>query len=112
MLFLILRWATHRRHWLQRRGVVAGLFLLFYGLFRIALENVRKPDEGLERPPAGPDHGHVSVDPDAAGRRLADLARPARAAAPPAAAAGRMSLKDRLKAADRGDRADDASPST
>jgi phosphatidylglycerol:prolipoprotein diacylglycerol transferase len=53
VLFLILRWATHGRRWLQRRGVVAGLFLLCYGVFRILLENVRNPDEGLEHLPLG-----------------------------------------------------------
>jgi phosphatidylglycerol---prolipoprotein diacylglyceryl transferase len=53
VLFLILFWATHRKLWLQRRGVVAGLFLLFYAVFRIALETVRNPDEGLEDLPLG-----------------------------------------------------------
>jgi len=43
-LFLVLRWATHSRLWLQRRGVVAGLFLMGYGLFRLSLEWVREPD--------------------------------------------------------------------
>ncbi len=53
VLFLILLWATHKKLWLQRRGVVAGLFLLFYAIFRIALETVRNPDEGLENLPLG-----------------------------------------------------------
>ena len=53
VLFLILFWATHKKLWLRRRGVVAGLFLLFYALFRIALENVRNPDAGLESLPLG-----------------------------------------------------------
>ena len=53
VLFLILFWATHRKLWLQRRGVVAGLFLFFYGVFRILLENVRNPDAGLEHLPLG-----------------------------------------------------------
>ena len=53
VLFLILRVATHRAHWLARPGQVTGLFLLFYGLFRIALENVRMPDEGLRDLPLG-----------------------------------------------------------
>jgi phosphatidylglycerol:prolipoprotein diacylglycerol transferase len=52
-LFLILRLATHRGGWLRRPGAVAGLFLLGYGLFRIALENVRMPDEGLRDLPLG-----------------------------------------------------------
>jgi len=53
VLFLILRVATHRARWLARPGQVTGLFLLFYGLFRIALENVRMPDEGLRDLPLG-----------------------------------------------------------
>ena len=44
VLFLVLRWATHSKLWLQRRGVVAGLFLAGYGLFRASLEWVREPD--------------------------------------------------------------------
>jgi phosphatidylglycerol---prolipoprotein diacylglyceryl transferase len=53
ILFLILRLATHRAHCLARPGQVTGLFLMFYGLFRIALENVRMPDEGLRDLPLG-----------------------------------------------------------
>jgi len=53
VLFLILRWATHRAGWLQRRGAVTGLFLVGYGVFRILLENVRNPDEGLQNLPLG-----------------------------------------------------------
>ena len=44
VLFLILRFATHRQLWLQRRGAVCGLFMAGYGIFRIALESVREPD--------------------------------------------------------------------
>ncbi len=47
VLFLILRWATHRWLWLRRRGAVSALFLIFYGLFRIPVEMVRNPDAGL-----------------------------------------------------------------
>lgn len=47
VLFLILRWATHGAKLGNRRGVVTGIFLLFYGLFRIAIENVREPDRGM-----------------------------------------------------------------
>ncbi len=47
VLFLVLRFATHQRLWLQRRGVVAGIFLAGYGLFRLSLENVREPDSFL-----------------------------------------------------------------
>jgi phosphatidylglycerol:prolipoprotein diacylglycerol transferase len=53
MLFLILRLATHRGGWLARRGAVTGLFLIGYGAFRIALENVRMPDAGLRDLPLG-----------------------------------------------------------
>jgi phosphatidylglycerol:prolipoprotein diacylglycerol transferase len=53
VLFLILRFATHRAHRLARPGQVTGLFLMFYGFFRIALENVRMPDEGLRDLPFG-----------------------------------------------------------
>jgi len=48
VLFILLRWATHSRLWLQRRGVVVGLFLTGYGLFRLLLENVREPDSFLQ----------------------------------------------------------------
>ncbi|MDH4385280.1 MAG: prolipoprotein diacylglyceryl transferase [Caulobacter sp.] len=47
VLFLLLRFATHQLLWLQRRGVVAGIFLAGYGLFRLSLENVREPDNFL-----------------------------------------------------------------
>ena len=47
VLFLILNWAVFVARWLPRRGAVAGLFLTFYGLFRIAVETVREPDAHL-----------------------------------------------------------------
>ncbi len=53
LLFAILRIATHRAGWLQRRGAITGLFLIGYGLMRIALENVRMPDAGLRDLPLG-----------------------------------------------------------
>ena len=53
VLFLILRLATHRWRWLERSGAVTGLFLTLYGIFRIALERVRMPDEGLRNLPLG-----------------------------------------------------------
>jgi phosphatidylglycerol:prolipoprotein diacylglycerol transferase len=52
-LFLILRWATHRARWLPREGALTGLFMMAYGVFRIALENVRQPDQGLDHLPGG-----------------------------------------------------------
>jgi phosphatidylglycerol:prolipoprotein diacylglycerol transferase len=53
VLFLVLRWATHRAKWLQRQGALTGLFLACYALFRISLENVRQPDEGMPNFPLG-----------------------------------------------------------
>jgi phosphatidylglycerol:prolipoprotein diacylglycerol transferase len=53
VLFLILRWATHRALWLQRRGALTGLFLVGYGVFRILLEFTRNPDAGLDALPLG-----------------------------------------------------------
>jgi phosphatidylglycerol:prolipoprotein diacylglycerol transferase len=52
-LFIILRLATHVGKWLPRRGAVTGLFFLFYGFFRIVLENVREPDAGMPDFPLG-----------------------------------------------------------
>jgi phosphatidylglycerol:prolipoprotein diacylglycerol transferase len=52
-LFLVLRWATHGKAWLNRRGVVMGLFFTGYGLIRIALENVREPDAYMPHFPLG-----------------------------------------------------------
>ncbi len=53
VLFVILRIATHYAKWLPRRGAVTGLFFTFYGLFRIALENVREPDRNMPAFPLG-----------------------------------------------------------
>ena len=53
VLFLVLRWATHGAKLLNRRGVVAGMFFVGYGLFRIALENVREPDDYMPNFPLG-----------------------------------------------------------
>jgi phosphatidylglycerol:prolipoprotein diacylglycerol transferase len=53
VMFLVLRWATHRKHWLNRRGVVMGMFLTGYGLIRISLENVREPDSYMPHFPLG-----------------------------------------------------------
>ena len=52
-LFLLLRWATHGRKLLPRRGFVTGLFLAGYGCARIALENVREPDLDMPHFPLG-----------------------------------------------------------
>lgn len=54
VLFLVLRWATHGpAKLLNRRGVVAGLFFLGYGLARTAIENVREPDAYMPHFPLG-----------------------------------------------------------
>jgi phosphatidylglycerol:prolipoprotein diacylglycerol transferase len=39
--------------WLPRQGALVGLFLTFYGAFRIALETVRNPDIGMPNFPFG-----------------------------------------------------------
>ena len=53
VLFLALGFATWRLKWLQREGAITGLFLLGYGLCRVALENVRQPDAQLPEFPLG-----------------------------------------------------------
>jgi phosphatidylglycerol:prolipoprotein diacylglycerol transferase len=53
VLFLILRWATHIARLLPQPGMVTGLFLLFYGVFRIAVELVREPDFHMPHFPLG-----------------------------------------------------------
>ncbi len=47
VLFLLLLWATHGAKLLRRPGAVAGLFLLAYGVFRLATEFVREPDSHM-----------------------------------------------------------------
>jgi len=53
VLFLLLRWSTHGRKDLNRRGVVMGLFIAGYGLARTSLENVREPDSYMPHFPLG-----------------------------------------------------------
>jgi phosphatidylglycerol---prolipoprotein diacylglyceryl transferase len=53
VLFLVLRFATHRLKWLQRPGATTGLWMIGYGAIRIALENVRNPDIGMPNFPLG-----------------------------------------------------------
>ncbi len=52
-LFLALRLVTHGLKLLPRKGAASGTFLLLYGLFRVALENVREPDRGMPGLPFG-----------------------------------------------------------
>ena len=47
VLFAILRLATHRFNSLARPGLTIGLFLLGYGMSRIAVEFVREPDSHI-----------------------------------------------------------------
>jgi phosphatidylglycerol:prolipoprotein diacylglycerol transferase len=63
VLFLLLRWATHRAGWLQKNGAVTGLFLLGYGVFRVSLEHVRMPDVGLRDLPFGLTMGMILSSP-------------------------------------------------
>jgi phosphatidylglycerol:prolipoprotein diacylglycerol transferase len=52
-LFALLAWAVWGRKWLNRRGVVMGLFIMGYGLIRVSLENVREPDSYMPHFPLG-----------------------------------------------------------
>src|SRR5690606_13463372 len=53
VLFLVLRWATHGAKLLNRRGVVAGMFVLGYAVIRSSLETVREPDAYMPNFPFG-----------------------------------------------------------
>jgi phosphatidylglycerol:prolipoprotein diacylglycerol transferase len=44
LVFVVLRFATHKLHWLHRKGAITGVFLILYGTIRILLETVRNPD--------------------------------------------------------------------
>jgi phosphatidylglycerol---prolipoprotein diacylglyceryl transferase len=84
VLFLILRWATHRARWLPKQGALTGLFMLGYGAARIALENVRNPDIGMPNFPLGLTMGMIlSIPMVLAGLWL--IVRALRAPAPAAA---------------------------
>jgi phosphatidylglycerol:prolipoprotein diacylglycerol transferase len=52
-LFALLSWAVWSRKWLNRRGVVMGLFIMGYGVIRVSLENVREPDSYMPHFPLG-----------------------------------------------------------
>jgi phosphatidylglycerol:prolipoprotein diacylglycerol transferase len=47
LLFLFLRYITHVANGLRRPGLVTGLFGIWYGFSRIAIEFVRLPDEQI-----------------------------------------------------------------
>ncbi len=89
ILFLILRWATHGAKLGNRRGVIAGIFVLFYGIFRIAIETVREPDAGLENLPLGLTMGMILSFPMVLGG-LYLIWRGMREPLPPALPAGRV----------------------
>ena len=59
LLFLVLRWATHKRRWLARPGVVAGIFFAGYGLCRIFVETLREPDIYMPAFPMGVTMGMI-----------------------------------------------------
>jgi phosphatidylglycerol:prolipoprotein diacylglycerol transferase len=87
-LFLILRFATHYLKWLPRRAANTGLFITFYGLFRIALENVREPDRNMPSFPFGLTMGMMlSIPMVAVGLYLLWLSRQPGALAAPMAVA-------------------------
>ena len=86
VLFLVLRWATHVARLLPRPGLVSGLFLLCYGVFRIAVEFVREPDFHMPVFPLGLTMGMIlSLPMVAAGVFLVARARQRPALDAPAA---------------------------
>ena len=95
ILFLILRWATHVAKLGNRRGVVTGIFVLFYGVFRIAIETVREPDAGMDNYPLGLTMGMILSIPMLVGglyliwRGMREPLPPALEAEPPPASAAR-----------------------
>ena len=44
VLFLILNFVAIKYDGLKKRGVISGLFLIFYAIFRLIVENFREPD--------------------------------------------------------------------
>lgn len=53
VLFAVVTFAAWRLRWLQRPGAVMGLFLVGYGLSRVAVENFRQPDAHMPDFPLG-----------------------------------------------------------
>ena len=85
VLFTILRLATHVAKLLPRKGATTGLFLTFYGLFRILLETVREPDRDMPHFPLGLTMGMMlSVPLVLAGLGLILYSRRPASLAPPA----------------------------
>ena len=76
VMFCVLRWATHGAKLLDRKGMITGLFLLCYGLFRVAVEFVRQPDFHMPVFPIGLTMGMIlSIPMLAAGVYLVARAR-------------------------------------
>ena len=101
VLFLVLRWATHRAKWLQRPGAVTGLWLIGYGADPHRARERAQSRRRHAQLPARPDHGHDPVDADDRSRRIWLLWRAFRQPAQPPTAEARVSLKDRLRGGDR-----------
>ena len=73
VLFLVLRFLTHRRRKLGSPGFVCGVFVTGYGLARIFVEFFREPDPQIGYLLGGwLTMGMVSVRSDGAGRHLGD----------------------------------------
>lgn len=53
VLLAVLSLAAYKGRLLEKRGVIMGMFVALYGVFRLSLENVRQPDAGLENLPLG-----------------------------------------------------------
>jgi phosphatidylglycerol:prolipoprotein diacylglycerol transferase len=100
VLFAILRLATHGAKLLPRKGAVTGLFLIFYGLFRILLETVREPDRDMPHFPLGLTMGMMLSTPLVlAGIGLVLYSRRPASLAPPDPTAGAAALQDESRTA-------------
>ncbi len=85
VLFCVLLWGTYGAKLLPRRGALTGLFLAGYAVARIALENVREPDQGMPHFPLGLTMGMMlSIPMLIAGLALIGWSRRPEAMAPPA----------------------------
>jgi len=47
VLFIILFYIFFKSYQIKRYGLISGLFLLFYGIFRFSIEFLREPDEHI-----------------------------------------------------------------
>ena len=96
MLFAILAWMFWRTKARYEPGKLVGAFILFYGMFRFAVEFVREPDAQLADFAAGdrPAHGPVAVAADDPRRGLSDGDRRAGAACGSSRSPGRRASPD------------------